>query len=237
MNRDIVLGVLPEYSGPGFAMKPQQLANLLNLSPHTIRKWAREDFTEYLSPMGQGGGGIHRSFNDTDARIIAWIALMKAQNTPLNEIHLTLKAARSNDWRDLPPLPGGMANDEPIAVVPREAVEERFKALQERYETQLKIIAKERDELQTQLEVAKRETETAKRETEAVRRELLENVNTLQKRITDLSVQEAELRGKLEQYTFGGRRWNIGALIAVTLVAGVTFTIIVLVIVTLISRH
>lgn len=187
--------------------------------------------------MGQGGGGVHRSFNDTDARIIAWIALMKAQNIPLNEIHLTLKGAKGNDWHDLPPLPGGMANDEPIAVVPREAVEERFKAIQERYETQLKSITKERDELQTQLEVAKQETETARRETEVVRRDLLENVNTLQKRITDLSVQEAELRGKLEQYTFGGRRWNIGALFAVTLAAGVIFTMLVLVIVTLISRH
>jgi DNA-binding transcriptional MerR regulator len=194
-------------------MKPQQLAALLNIAPSTLRQWAGKDYTAYLSPTGQGIKGARRSFNEMDARILAWIALMKAQNVAASDIHAALKGAKAEGWKNLPPLPGGIANDEPIAVVPREAVEERVRALQERYETQLQGIIKEREELRVQLAAAKTETDT-------VRRESSETIQQLQRRITELSSQEAELRGRMQQYTIGGRQWNVLALAAVGLLIG-----------------
>jgi DNA-binding transcriptional MerR regulator len=227
------------------AMKPQQLAKLLNVAPNTVRQWAREDFYEFLSPTAQGGQGAHRSFNDIDARILAWVALMKAQNLPVNEIRMTLKTAQSNGWRDLPPLPGGIVNDEPISVVPREAVEERVKALQERYEIHLQTVIKERDELKNQVDTLKRDLELARHETaegiktaqlesaqalRAMQQETTETIKVLQSRIVELTAQEAELRGRLRQYTFGGHQWNVAVLIAVALSIGIVITILILVV-------
>lgn len=209
-------------------MKPQQLAKLLNISPVTLRHWCLGEFGEFLSPSAQGAKGAKRSFSEHDARILAWVATLKGQNTPVGDIVTTLRSARTDNWRNLPPLPGGMANDEPIAVVPREAVEERFRAIQERYEA----VVKERDGLKEQLEAAHREIEATRRANaeaiQALQQETATKVETLQQRITQLSAQEAELRGELKQYNFAGRRWNAMSLVIITLLVGVILTAIVL---------
>jgi DNA-binding transcriptional MerR regulator len=221
-------------------MKPQQLATLLNISPATLRRWAGADYGEFLSVKGRGVNGGYRSFDDQDARILAWVAILRAQNVSTEDIYLTLKSAQASNWRGLPALPGGMANDEPIAVVPREAVEERVHALQERYELQLQVIVKERDQLRQQLEATQEEIKVARQETIAaqkesaqaiqqVQREKAEALEKLQQRMNELSTKEAELRGRLEQYTFGGRRWNAGSLIIVALLAGVVLALVIVV--------
>jgi DNA-binding transcriptional MerR regulator len=229
-------------------MKPQQLAQVLNITPTTLRRWAGKEYAEFLSPAGQGINGAKRSFTEQDSRILAWIAQMRTQNTSPKDILMTLRSAKANNWHDLPPMPGGMSHDEPIAVVPREAVEERLRALQERYETQLQLIVKERDELKAHLEAARRESEAARREaSETVRmmqqetaetikslqRDSSDTIKALQQRLSELTVQEAELRGKLEQYTVGGRRWSVLALVAAALLIGVVLTLLILLIVTL----
>jgi DNA-binding transcriptional MerR regulator len=209
-------------------MKPQQLARLLNVADVTLRRWAGKEYAEFLSPSAQGNVGARRSFSDTDARILAWVTAMKAQNMSIQDITATLRAAKEDNWRKLPPLPGGLAGDEPIALMPVETAEERVRALQDRYEMQLRSVIKERDELRTQLDAARQENNNMQRET-------AENTKMLQQRITELSVQEAELRGILRQYTFGNRRWNVVALIAVGLLVGVIFTLLIMVIGTQLS--
>src|SRR5690349_9666884 len=96
------------------SMKPTQLAKLLNIDPATLRVWAGREFNEYLSPSAAGINGARRTFSETDARIMAWVAILKAQNTAPNEIRLTLKQAQADNWRDLPPLPRGLIGDEPV---------------------------------------------------------------------------------------------------------------------------
>src|SRR5689334_19063289 len=88
------------------SMKPQQLATLLNVTPTTIRRWARDEYTEFLSPTAQGGERLHRSFDSQDARVLAWIAALRAQNKPPADILMTLRSAQADGWRTLPPLPG-----------------------------------------------------------------------------------------------------------------------------------
>jgi DNA-binding transcriptional MerR regulator len=223
------------------SMKPQQLATLLNISPVTLRQWARESYSEFLSPSAQGANGAHRSFTEQDGRILAWVAMLKAQNTPTADIVATLRSSRADNWRNLPPLPGGMSNDEPIAVVPREAVEERIRALPDRYETQLEAVVKERDQLKDRLEAIQREMETVRRESSAAlqasQHQSMETFKTLQQRITELSTQEAELRGKLEQYMFGGRRLNAVTLVAIALLVGITIAVLAIAIGMLLSRR
>jgi DNA-binding transcriptional MerR regulator len=171
-------------------MKPNHLATLLGISGSTLRLWSGKEYAEFLSPNAVGINGAHRSFSDRDARIVAWIATLRGQNTPPVEIIAMLRAAQASDWHNLPPLPGGMANDEPIAVIPREAAEERLTAIEERYELQVQALTKERDAALAQ--VAKLETENADQRTRlnAVTDQLLD----LNRRLT--SMLEKERRRK-----------------------------------------
>lgn len=226
--------------------KPQELANLLNLSPATLRKWASEEYGEFLSASGQGGGGARRSFNEHDARIIAWIAAMKQENIPAKEILVSLSESQAQHWQSLPLMPHTTVAGSPIAIMPREAVEERLAALKGHYELQLSAIQKERDQLQTQLAVKQRDLEVKQSELEVARREAAEALQTqqkeaagmisnLQQRLTELSTKEAELRGRMEQYSIGGRRATAATLIIGALLIGALFTVLIIVLVSVLQ--
>jgi len=183
-------------------MKPQQLAALLNIAPNTLRKWAGTDYATFLSPGAAGFNGASRTFSDQDARILGWVAELKAKNTPAAEILVMLREAQRDNWRTLPPLPGGMANDEPVALMPVEAAEEKIKALRDRYNMELSLIVRERDELKAQLNTVHEEN------------------SELQKRLAEITAKEAELRGRLEQYALGGRQLSAVALMTIALLIG-----------------
>ena len=202
-------------------LKPKQLADLLGITDATLRTWVGDgEFAAFLSPQARGGKGARRSYDEQDARILAWIAQMRASNTTRDDIVDTLRASQADRWTDLPPLPRGGAGNAQIAVMPREAVEERFLALREQYDLQLKAVVVEKERLQAEL------TE--------VRGELTKSqgVNTtLQTKLTELSTKEAELRGILAQYEFGGRRLSAFTWMIISLVVGIVLTIVVVVIV------
>lgn len=86
-------------------MKPEQLAKRLNITSAAIRKWTGTDFREFFSPSAAGIKGTRRSFDERDARILAWIAQLKEKNTPTHEIQTILRNAAQRNWQDLPPLP------------------------------------------------------------------------------------------------------------------------------------
>jgi DNA-binding transcriptional MerR regulator len=86
-------------------LKTKELAQWLRLSPATVRLWTTEGYGEFLSPVGQGGDGRTRSFNEQDARIIAFIHALKQEGQDRDEIMATLKQLESEHWRDLPPMP------------------------------------------------------------------------------------------------------------------------------------
>jgi len=149
-------------------MKPNQLCKLLNIAPTTLRRWSAVEYAEFLSPSGRGINGAHRAYDDRDARILAWVAVMRAQNLSPDEILTALRNEHGNNWRALPPLPGGMAGDEPIAVVPREAVEERVRALQDRFTLELQAAHKEREALLAQVAELKTENSELRQELRAI---------------------------------------------------------------------
>lgn len=130
-------------------MKPTELAKLLDVSPVTLRRWAGVEFSEFLSPTGAGQNGAHRSFSDQDARILGLVAEKKAKNASADDITAELRSLRSDDWRNLPPLQG-LAGDDPVALVPREALAEYVRALRERYESQLQTAQQQAAELKTE---------------------------------------------------------------------------------------
>lgn len=196
-------------------MKPNELAKLLNVPTSTLRRWAGKEYADFLSPSGVGNNGAQRSFTDQDARILSWIALMRAQNQPPAEIVAQLRAARETNWQTLPPFQG-MEDNVAVALIPREALAEQVKALADKYD----LVIKERDDLRGQLEAARRESG--------------ETIKQLNLRITELTAQASELRGLMQQYTFGGRRINAALLVLAALLLGI---IITLVMVALLSRR
>jgi DNA-binding transcriptional MerR regulator len=156
-------------------MKPQELANLLNVDPATIRRWAREDFREFLSPNAQGGNSLHRSFDEHDVRVLAWVAKMRTQNIPTANIIDTLRSAQAAKWRDLPPLPDE-AEQENIPLMPVDTALAKLDAAQEQYRQEVKALIRERDTLLERL--SKAETDNSR---------LREKNDELTARILDLN--------------------------------------------------
>lgn len=140
-------------------MKPTYLAKLLNIAPATLRLWAGKEFGEFLSPSAAGQNGARRTFSELDARILAWVAIMRQQNAAPNDIRLALKQAQAENWRDLPPLPRGLIGDEPVTLVPLQAVEERARGLEERFKLQITTLERDRDELKAQIAELKAEAQ------------------------------------------------------------------------------
>jgi DNA-binding transcriptional MerR regulator len=147
-------------------MKPEELARRLDVTSAALRKWAGRDYAEFLSPSAQGLNGARRAFSDQDARIIAWIVQLKNDNIPAKEIIQILRNAQANEWRDLPELPN-TAEDQ-IALMPREAVEERLQAMKEKFELQLQAAIKERDELQARLSRVEAENSDLRQQLRAI---------------------------------------------------------------------
>jgi len=169
-------------------MKPEQLAKRLNVTSATLRNWAAKDVTEFLSPLAQGQNGARRSFSDRDARILGWVAQMREQNIPLADIIDTLRSAQEENWRNLPELPS--APEDEVALVPREAVEERVKALQEKYELQIQAAKEVQEKLEAQLAELKAENTDLRQRYMAITDQLMD----LNKRLTGLLEKERRQR-------------------------------------------
>lgn len=169
-------------------MKPEELAKRLKVTSATLRNWAAKDVTQFLSPLAQGQNGARRSFNDQDARILGWVAQMREQNLPLADILATLRDAQANNWRGLPDLPG--APEDEVALVPREAVEERVNALKEKYELQLAAAKKTMEELQAQAAELKAENSDLRQRLMATSDQLLD----LNRRLMSLLEKERRQR-------------------------------------------
>jgi DNA-binding transcriptional MerR regulator len=104
-------------------MKTHEVAALLGIATSTVRTWSNGEFKRYLSPTAQGGEGQYRNFTDQDARILAYVNLLKQQSRPRNEIHVSLRRMQTEEWADLPPLPPAPPGVGPIRMVPESTAE------------------------------------------------------------------------------------------------------------------
>lgn len=120
-------------------MKPTEVTERLGIQSATLRLWAGE-FGEYLSPSARGGDGRHRAYSDQDVQILTYIAQMKDQNIPLDEIHASLKSLRGAGWAGLPDIPAAPPGVGPIAMIPREAAETQIKEQQKAVTQQVQLL-------------------------------------------------------------------------------------------------
>jgi DNA-binding transcriptional MerR regulator len=73
-----------------------EVAAYYKRTEQTIRAWARE-FSGYLSPTANPGGGKGRNYTYEDLRVIALIADMKDENATYEDIHASLAAGQRGD--------------------------------------------------------------------------------------------------------------------------------------------
>ncbi len=100
-------------------MKPSEIADLIGIASSTIRAWTLGEFKRFFSPSAQGGSGRNRNLNETDSRILSYIAMMKRQNVSSDEIHIALQRMQKNNWEDLPPLPEAPAGVMNVPAIPK----------------------------------------------------------------------------------------------------------------------
>jgi DNA-binding transcriptional MerR regulator len=194
-------------------MKPSELLKIISVAEPTLRRWS-VTYAQYLSPNGAGGSGRKRSYSDQDARILAWIALMSEQNLSPDEITRTLQTSQADDWYGLPEMPGSIYRDEPVSMIPREAADERSRALRSVYEAQLEATTQQRDEAIAELKQYKGQI-----------------VPELNQKVLDLTIQVAKLQGIVEQYTIGNRKFSAVTIVIVAIGIGVGLTLLIIVLV------
>jgi DNA-binding transcriptional MerR regulator len=153
-------------------MKTKELADWLGMSTASIRLWATEDeFAPYLSPAGAGGDGKTRSFNDQDARILAFIGGLKRQGWGREQIYLALDDLQAKDWRDLPDMPAAPLSMRSVQMIPELAAENALSTQKAALMREITLLGERVEQLE-QLVVTERQQAMEKQE--ALLRELAE---------------------------------------------------------------
>lgn len=81
--------------------KNEDLRDMFSVSHQTVRKYSM-DFAEFLSEgANPAEAGTHRTYNESDLRVMAVIANMKNTNHSDNEIKATLIAAAKGELSEL----------------------------------------------------------------------------------------------------------------------------------------
>jgi DNA-binding transcriptional MerR regulator len=158
-------------------MKPSEIATFLGLGRSTVALWTSGEYREFFTPSAQGGQGRARSFTDRDIRVMYALKEMKANNTPAESIHETLRRWRADDWHALPDLPAAPANFASVPVVPTAAADAALSA-------ERRALLREIGFLQQRIEQLEAERQTDRAALEALLREIADLTGQLQRALT-----------------------------------------------------
>ena len=195
-------------------MRTKDLASLLGLSTATLRDWTINQYHSYLSPAAQGGTGKVRNFDDQDARIIAFVAAMRADAISHEVILDTLDNYQANGWQDLPPLPVAPPGHGPVTMIPEHSAQA---VLQEQRRALMREISIREDQIEDLQDRLATET-TAHEATRAT--------------LSDIRQQLGQLQGQLQTLDSSmtrERRLLVRVLVAVAVVAAVMLAVVVII--------
>jgi DNA-binding transcriptional MerR regulator len=204
-------------------MQVSQLADKLNTSSDTIRRWTKQ-YEPYLSPTAtitQRGGAQNtpRTYTEQDAAVLMFVAEMREVGKSHEQINIRLTEYQAQNYETLPAVPNDWFN--PVQAIPvneaQRVATQTAQAIVLRAEYERAIedrdIAQARvDELEARLEEAR----TSKQQD--------------QERIHQLELELAEARAAVAAYTVQGRVLSPFILIAAVALAVVVTTILVIVV-------
>lgn len=173
-------------------MKPGEVSKFLGIGRSTVTLWTNNDFKQYFSPGGQGGGG-NRSFTDQDIRVMHLIKTLKDSNTPVEQIHQELQQLQADDWQGLPDMPAAKTSAN-VPVIPTQAADVAMSMQQRSFLREIEMLNEQLDKVNLELDQRRGNDERYLRE-----------IADLEKR---LSASETELKfyreGRLKADGGGG---------------------------------
>jgi DNA-binding transcriptional MerR regulator len=231
-------------------MQPNDLAKLLNVSGHTLRRWCNE-FAPYLSPGAAPPKGNARALNEHDQRVLALVAGLRASGYEHDVIVQRLDAERKNNWQGLPELPAEFLQ-EPVASVSIEQAAARAHELAQvaALQTQVQFLEQRNQELAVALVSAqdrvKELEQTLNRlyeESAGTERSLNERVSSLglekhqiEVQLLEARAEVARLEGELKSYGLGRNApVNVVLIVAGAVIFGIVLVAAILILVHLVS--
>ncbi len=226
------------------SMNVAKLAELLDVHPDTVRRWAGKDYKQFMSPTATPQRGKTRVFTTTDAAVLSYIATMRTEGKPADEIHQRLVEMQSERWIDLPEVPTYWFSDsyEETMTVELAAVRASQVAQIAVLQTELEHTRLELQAAQDQLVEARSrvtnleiELEALRASSETITRELQEQIHTREVELERAKQDVARFEGQLQQYSLGREKpINVGLIILVTAFVVAVLVIILLVVVRLV---
>jgi DNA-binding transcriptional MerR regulator len=80
------------------------LAQLLDVDPSTVRRWASV-YKEFFSPSSRPAQGKSRALTDHDVRVISLISSLRDAGLDLEGVRKRLNEMQADNWNDLPSIP------------------------------------------------------------------------------------------------------------------------------------
>ena len=241
-------------------MQPNDLARLLNVSAHTMRRWCNE-FAPYLSPGAAPPKGNPRALNDHDQRVLMLVGSLRAMGQERDDILQRLDKERGNGWQSLPELPSEFSQV-PMPSVPVDQAASRAYDLAQlaALQTQVQYLGQRNQELAASLESAQKQVEELEEllshlreesmvterklrdESLLAERQLREQASAAEQESHEVEVQllqaraeVARLQGELKAYSLGcGGPVNVVLIVAGAVLFGVVLVVIVFIVATLI---
>lgn len=240
-------------------MQTKELAALLNISVHSLRRWTKEEeYGRYLSHQARPQpDGKARTFTERDVRLLLLVATLRDQGYPAERIKEELDQRQAAGWQNLPEIPAGWEEEQ--ASVSLEVAQSRAQSLATIAVLQNQIAhlearnqevasalqeARERvreleDRLATLQEArlaSEQEMRAAEEARHAIERQLMEAREQAARLEGEYRAEVAGLRGQLQAYTLGRERpVNPIVLMALALLAGSLLAVAVFVIAALVG--
>ena len=105
-------------------MNTGSVARLLNVSPHTIYRWART-YRDFLHGDATPPDGLARLFCERDVQVLLFVAQLRREGMAHESIEKRLEAVVENGWKGLPKVPDDWQDTARNVIVPTSFVKRR----------------------------------------------------------------------------------------------------------------
>jgi len=240
-------------------MQTKELADLLNISVHSLRRWTKEEeYGRYLSHQAQPQpDGKARTYSEQDIRLLLLVSTLRDQGYSAERIKEELDQRQAAGWQNLPEIPAEWEEEQSsvslevaqsrahslatIAVLQNQIAhletrnQETTASLQDAQQ-KVRDLEDRLAGLQDARLASEQEKLAAEEARHAIERQLLEAREQAARLEGKYQAEVASLEGQLQAYTLGREKpVNPIVLIALALLAGTLLAVAVFVIAALVG--
>ncbi len=208
-------------------MNTKEVADLIGTTPDTLRRWASQDYTAFLSPGATPPKGDDRRFNEHDLRVLNYVSTSRDTGMPHDKIRATLTDMRSDGWKDLGPIPDEWTKPPADGRIAMSEAGEQAQQIARITALEMQVV-----NLRERLDEALERAEKAERELENLR--AMQNTTDAQMHTAELELERAKgqvsaLEARLSAYAITGGDNPIPVAVIVVVTALVAVAVVILV--------